>query len=125
MEVVNSTHPLRVVSILGLILSAVNTLYILYVVLVRLLDENVVPGWATLSLQVSVMLLFVFLILSMLCEYVGRLLGEARDRPLYYVLEERNSSVMIANEERKNVVRFVSWCSSEYPLSVEPGTRRL
>jgi dolichol-phosphate mannosyltransferase len=104
MVVANSTHPLRAVSLLGLALSAVNTLYIIYVVLVRLLAEDVVPGWATLSLQVSVMLLFVFLILSMLCEYVGRLLGEVRDRPLYYVLEERNSSVMIANEERKNIV---------------------
>jgi len=104
MVVANSTHPLRAVSLLGLALSAANTVYILYVVLVRLLAEDVVPGWAALSLQVSVMFLFVFLILSMLCEYVGRLLGEVRDRPLYYVLEERSSSVMIANEDRKNVV---------------------
>jgi dolichol-phosphate mannosyltransferase len=78
--------------------------YAAYVLLVRLLARNVVPGWATQSLQISVMFFFLFLILSMLCAYIGRLLAEVRDRPLYYVMEERNSSVMVADEERKNVV---------------------
>jgi glycosyltransferase involved in cell wall biosynthesis len=104
MTVANSTLPLRWVSLLALGLSIVSGLYAAYVLLVRLFDANVVPGWATLSLQTSVMFLILFLILSMLCEYVGRLLAEVTDRPLYYVLEERNSSVMIADEERKNVV---------------------
>jgi hypothetical protein len=39
-----------------------------------------------------------------LSEYVGRLLAETRDRPLYFVAEERSSSVMISDEERRNVV---------------------
>ena len=104
MIIANSTHPLRMVSLLGLVLAFLSVVHIGYVVLVRLLDENVVPGWATRSLHSSAMFLFLFLILSVLCEYVGRLLGEVKDRPQYYVLEERNSSVLIADEERKNVV---------------------
>ena len=104
MIVANSTHPLRVVSALGLILSLVSVLYSAYVVLVYLFVENVVQGWATRSLHTSVMFLFVFLILTTLCEYVGRLIGEVKDRPPYYILEERNSSVLIADEARKNVV---------------------
>lgn len=104
MIVANSTHPLRSVSRLALGVSVLSVFYAAYVVLVRLLDTNVVPGWATQSLQTSVMFFFLFLILSMLCAYVGRLLAEVRDRPLYYVLEERNSSVMVSDEERKNVV---------------------
>ena len=104
MVVANTTHPLRFVSLLALVLSVLSMAYAGYVLLVRLLARNVVPGWATQSLQISVMFFFVFLILSMLCAYVGRLLAEVRDRPLYYVMEERNSSVMVADEERKNVV---------------------
>jgi dolichol-phosphate mannosyltransferase len=104
MIVANSTHPLRSVSLLALALSVLSVFYAGYVLLVRLLAQDVVPGWATQSLQTSVMFFFLFLILSMLCAYVGRLLSEVRDRPLYYVVEERNSSVMVADEERKNVV---------------------
>ena len=42
-------------------------------------------------------------------DIVGLIAGEgrlpaAKDRPQYYVLEERNSSVLIADEDRKNVV---------------------
>jgi hypothetical protein len=50
------------------------------------------------------MFLFMFMILSVLCEYVGRLLAETRDRPLYFVAEERTSSVMLRDEDRRNVV---------------------
>lgn len=104
MIVANSTHPLRMVSVLGLTMSFVSLLHIGYVILVYLFDKDVVPGWATRSMHSSVMFLFMFLILSTLCEYVGRLLGEVKDRPLYYVLEERNSTVLLADEDRKNVV---------------------
>lgn len=104
MIIANSTQPLRMVSLLGLILAFLCVLHMGYVFLVRLLAENVAPGWATRSLYNSAMFLFLFLILSVLCEYVGRLLGEVKDRPLYYVLEERNSSVLIADKDRKNVV---------------------
>jgi glycosyltransferase involved in cell wall biosynthesis len=104
MTVASSTRPLRWVSLLALGLSIASVLYMAYVLLVRLLASDVVLGWATLSLQMSAMFFVLFLILSMLCEYIGRLLAEVTDRPLYYVLEERNSSVMIADEERRNVV---------------------
>lgn len=104
MIVANSTHPLRMVSVLGLAMGFVSLLHIGYVVLVSLFDKDVVPGWATRSMHSSVMFLFMFLILSTLCKYIGRLLGEVADRPLYYVFEERNSTVLFADEDRKNVV---------------------
>ena len=104
MIVASSTHPLRSVSLLALVLSLGSVAIAAYVLLVRFLAQDVAPGWATQSLHRSVMFFFLFLILSVLCEYVGRLLAEVRDRPLYHVVEERNSSVMIADEDRKNVV---------------------
>ena len=54
----------------------------------------------TLSLQATLMFFFVFLILVVVCEYVGRILAEAQDRPLYHVLEERNSSLLEMQQQR-------------------------
>ena len=104
MTVANSTRPLRIVSLLGLAISGVSAIYALWVLLLRLFDPNLVEGWAAQQLLLSVVSVFLFLILAVLCEYVGRLLGEVRDRPLYFVSEERTSSVLLANEERRNVV---------------------
>jgi hypothetical protein len=99
----NSTHPLRVVTWLGLVASGLNMIYMLYVVAIYLFKHSVAEGWATLSLQISGMFFCLFLFMSVLCEYIGRIVSEVRTRPLYHMLEERNSSVVIAHEERRNV----------------------
>jgi hypothetical protein len=44
------------------------------------------------------------MILAVIAEYIGRLLEESRDRPLYFVAEERTSSVLIPDATRRNVV---------------------
>ncbi|MDZ4774504.1 MAG: glycosyltransferase [Planctomycetota bacterium] len=103
--VTNSTQPLRLMSVVGAVLSMLNVLYVLYIVSIYVFKTRVAEGWTTLSLQHAVMFAFLFAILAVLCEYVGRLLEETRDRPLYFVAEERSSSVMIRDEERRNVVR--------------------
>jgi polyisoprenyl-phosphate glycosyltransferase len=114
--VTNSTHPLRFVSWLGFIAGALNVLYGAYVIAVYLFRSHVAEGWTTVSLQASCMFFFVFLILTVLSEYVGHILEESRERPLYYVLEERNSSVLLADQERRNVVNA--------SLQPEPTTQR-
>lgn len=105
MVVSQSTRPLRFVSGLGLAASAANLAYMVYVVAVYLLKSHVQEGWTTSSLQASAMFFLLFLILSVLSEYVGRVLEETRDRPLYHAAEERNSNVMVADAERRNVVK--------------------
>jgi dolichol-phosphate mannosyltransferase len=102
--VTNSTRPLRIVSVLGVLMSLANFFYIGYVFAVYAFKPHVAEGWITTSLQQAVMFLFLFLIIAVLCEYVGRLLEEVRDRPLYFVAQERTSSVMIRDEDRRNVV---------------------
>jgi len=96
--------PLRWFSYLGFVASALNVVYAIYVFLIYFLKENVAPGWATLSLQQSGMFFFLFLILAVLCEYVGRIMEESLQRPLYNILEERNSAVMIREDARTNVI---------------------
>jgi glycosyltransferase involved in cell wall biosynthesis len=102
--VTNTTRPLRYVALLGLFASVLNALYLVYVLLIALFKTRVAEGWITQSASVSGMFLFLFLILSVLAEYVGRLLEESRDRPSYFVAEERQSSVLIADVTRRNVV---------------------
>jgi glycosyltransferase involved in cell wall biosynthesis len=102
--VANSLHPLRVVTILGLFAGILNLLYISYIILVYLFKDKVAEGWVTTNFQSAVMFFFIFVILTVLSEYVGRIMNETRKRPLYYVLDELNSSVMLANSERRNIV---------------------
>jgi hypothetical protein len=104
MTVANSTQPLRLMSLMGLALSGLCGLHVVYVLLARFFSPHLAEGWTTQQLFVSAVFMFLFLMLATLCEYVGRLLGEVKDRPLYFVLEERTSSVLLADEQRKNVV---------------------
>lgn len=102
--VANTTNPLRVVSFLGMVVASLNLLYMVWVVGLVLFKERLAEGWVTRSMQDSLMFFFLFVILAILCEYVGRLLAETSGRPLYYVLEERNSQGLPEDAERRNVV---------------------
>ena len=103
MLVTTSISPLRMVSYLGIGVALLNLIYAGYVVVVNMLKSDVAAGWTTLSLQISGMFFFVFLVLVVVCEYVGRTLGEAVDRPLYHVLEERNGSDLLPLHHRRNI----------------------
>jgi polyisoprenyl-phosphate glycosyltransferase len=98
-----SQHPLRAVSALGLIASGVNLVYAIYAIAVYLLDKRVSEGWTTLSLELAVMFFILFIILSVICEYLGRILEETRAQPAYHIMEELNSTVLVADETRRNV----------------------
>ncbi len=103
--IANSTHPLRLVSVLGLAVSGVNALWVAYVlVLYMFRSDRLAPGWATRSIQDAVMFFVLFLAVAVISEYVGRILDETRARPLYYIREERNSSLKLLDDERRNVV---------------------
>lgn len=104
MMIVNSRHPLRFASQLGLLASIGNLVYLGYVVLIYLFMENVAAGWTTLSLQHGVMFFLLFVVLTVLSEYTGRILEETRHRPLYFIMDEKNSSVLLTDSERRNVV---------------------
>jgi len=100
----NTRHPLRLVTVAGLLGAGLNLLYAGYVVAIYLTKPNVAQGWTTLSLQQSGMFFFVCLILAVLSEYVGTILGEVRSRPLYFMAEEANSSVLLEDTVRSSIV---------------------
>lgn len=102
--VANSPHPLRFVSAIGMLGAALNVVYTFYIVGVYLIKTDVPQGWTTLSLQSAGMFLLVCLVLTVLSEYIGHILVESSQRPLYYVLEERNSPAVVAARDRRNLV---------------------
>jgi glycosyltransferase involved in cell wall biosynthesis len=104
MAVNHSVAPMRLVSLLGLSGSFLSLVYSLYVVGIYLFKQDVMPGWTTLSLQVSGLFFLVFVMLTMIGEHLGRLLDEAVDRPLYHLREERSSEIMLADLSRRNVM---------------------
>jgi polyisoprenyl-phosphate glycosyltransferase len=112
---VNSPHPLRVVTLMGVILASVNLLYMCYIVVIYLLKDDVMEGWTTLSMQTSVLFMAVFLILLALSEYTGRILQKIQGRPLYFVRDEQVSAVMIPRDR----VNLVSEAVEEKPMSGE------
>ena len=100
----HSANPLRFVSVLGLCASILNLLYAVYILAIYWFKPHVAEGWTTLSLQTAGLFFWVLLILTVLSEYIGRILGELKDRPLYFTLEEKNSSVLPPETERRNIV---------------------
>lgn len=100
----HSLAPLRLVSLLGLTGSLLSLGYSLYVVGIYFFKQDVMPGWTTLSLQVSGLFFLVFVMLTLIGEHLGRLLDESVDRPLYHVREEQASSVMLSDLTRRNVM---------------------
>ena len=82
-----SVVPLRIVTITGFVASLVATAGIIYALGLRLFTSNWVTGWTALFIG----LLFIggvqLLSLGIIGEYVGRIYGEAKRRPLYLVRE--------------------------------------
>lgn len=101
----NTRHPLRVVTVAGLLGACLNLLYACYVVAIYFTKPTVAAGWTTLSLQLSGMFLFVCLILAVLSEYVGTILGEVRSRPRYFISQESNSSVLLEDTVQSSIVK--------------------
>lgn len=89
-----SPKPLRLVSIVSVGISLLTVMYSIYVVLYWLTHESVAAGWASLSLQISVLFFFLSLVLAVMSEYMQQILENIGRRPLYFYTTQSNSSVM-------------------------------
>jgi len=89
-----SPKPLRLVSIGSVGISFLTVLYGIYVVIYWLTHESVAAGWASLSLQISILFFFLSLVLAVMSEYMQQILENIGRRPLYFYTTQSNSSVM-------------------------------
>lgn len=106
----NSIRPLRLASLLGLFASLLSLLYLLYVFVVTVVrDGKLAEGWLTTSVTTTTMFFLLFVILAVLAEYVGRLLEETKDEPLYFVEYEDHSTISsftrTIEQEKLNIIQ--------------------
>ncbi len=80
-----STTPLKAATWLGFAVSALAVLGILYIVYDRLFAKNWVQGWASIVIAILFLGGVQLICLGIIGEYVGRIYGEAKRRPLYLV----------------------------------------
>lgn len=86
----NSTLPLRISFYIGVVAAAFGVLVILHVLYCVLMGQAV-PGWATMTILISLFGSFNLMGLGVIGEYVGRIYEEAKDRPLYWLSDDTAS----------------------------------
>lgn len=82
-----SVAPLRLVTIIGLIMSLLSLAGIVYAIVSRLMTDAWVPGWTLLFISSLLIGGMQFVFLGVIGEYIGRIYGEAKERPLFLVLD--------------------------------------
>ena len=85
--VAHSVKPLRVAIHLSLIFAAIGVLMLLYSIVSFLWIGHTVAGWPSIMAAIAIFGAGQFLVLGILGEYVGRLVREARNWPIYIVAE--------------------------------------
>lgn len=85
-----STKPLRLATLLGIIISLLSFLYALYAVFIYFFDERAISGWASLLISVLFIGGIQLIILGIIGEYIGKIYMQLKDRPMYII---KNTSI--------------------------------
>ncbi len=92
-----TTWPLRLLSLVGLCLALLSFTYGLYIVLAHWLYGDPVQGWATL---ITLILFFEgvsLLSVGVVGEYIARIFGEVKHRPLYVVRHKSGEGLGVSS----------------------------
>jgi glycosyltransferase involved in cell wall biosynthesis len=93
-----SVAPLRVASLLGLLLAALALLFGIEILIETLMYGKDVPGYPSLVIGMMVIGGVQLVMIGVLGEYIGKLLSEIKARPVYFVAEH---NMKIAGEAAK------------------------
>lgn len=82
-----STVPLRIITVLGLFSGCASFALILWVLGIRFLSGNAVPGWASILLPLLFIGSVQLLCLGVIGEYLSKIYEEVKARPKYHISE--------------------------------------
>ena len=97
-----SYAPIRLANIIASAAAIGSFTYSIYIVLVWILNENVVPGWVSLSIQISTLFFLNSLVLLLISEYILRL-GKRNNRFSKYYFIDEITSVNITRKKKLNI----------------------
>src|SRR5690606_26459788 len=80
-----SNTPLKVATFTGFITSGIAFIGILYSLYSRLFTDEWEPGWTLLMISVLLIGGIILIVLGIIGEYIGRIYGEMKRRPLYII----------------------------------------
>lgn len=80
-----TTAPLRLASVMGLVVSAVAFLYLIYILISTLLFGDPVAGYPTIMVTILFLGGIQLLSLGIIGEYLGRVFNEVKRRPGYFI----------------------------------------
>src|SRR6266567_1858805 len=84
-----SVAPLRLASLLGLLLAATALLFGAIILVQTLIYEESVPGYPSLIVGLMVLGGVQLIMIGIMGEYIGKILSELKQRPVYFVAEHR------------------------------------
>jgi len=116
-----STVPLRWATWAGLVAAGISVLGIVYAIVTRLMTNSWVPGWAAIFVAVLFVGGMQLLSLGAIGEYVGRIYGEAKARPLYIVAERLGFAQM----ESRSRAALVSYLAPSHWSPILGGAREM
>lgn len=85
----SSLKPLKLIPIAGLLLSGISFIALIVGVIRAILDGVPTPGFGTITSLILLMFGILFLLLSVLAEYIGMIYTETRARPTFIVKRDR------------------------------------
>jgi glycosyltransferase involved in cell wall biosynthesis len=83
-----SVVPLRLVAVLGVVIFAFSFVLSIYVLVSKLLFQNVVPGWASTVLPIYFIGGVQVMSIGIVGEYIGKIYKEVKARPRYLIETE-------------------------------------
>ncbi len=86
--IATSGAPLRWLSNLSVVIAGISLIYSIFVLMSGLLGSGP-PGWASLSLLLSLILFVQALAMAVICEFLLSILADVRNRPLYQLKDDR------------------------------------
>ena len=86
-----SNRPLKIISLVSIMISIISAFYAGFIFLQHFFIDNFVDGIASILCFTALMFSILFLFLALISEYIGRILIEAKKRPLYFIKDEFTS----------------------------------
>lgn len=102
----NSYRPMRILIALGMLISLLFLIYVFIIAILTItLNKSFAPkGWISISAVLGIMFFLLFSLLTLISEYIIRVLAESRNEPLYFITEELDKSVISVNRDKLNVI---------------------